>query len=173
MEKRALIGLLMIVGVSMPTHAQQRGTTPAATSATRDEAGSVSAERRVQRYPADRAARLEAARAYLAEADQSPSKRAAAEEHVRAALEVKGDDPAALSLLGQIELTKGNAAAAALHFRSAIRFAPDDAAAHLGLGDALTRLGDEAGATAAFAEYRRIKGLPPLPAEAASPSIAR
>ncbi len=123
---------------------------------------SVKAERELLTKPDDAKLHLEAARAYLAASDASPSKRDAAATHVQRALAKNPNDVDALILMGQIELQGNRPAVAALHLQNAARLAPDNPTARLSLGDALTRLGDETGASAAFAEYRRIMGMPSL-----------
>jgi tetratricopeptide (TPR) repeat protein len=121
------------------------------------------AERELRTRPNDSTMRLATAQAYLAEADASPSKREAAARHVQVLLERSPNDFNALLLMGQIELQKGRPAVAVVHLQNAASLAPNEASVQLTLGDALTSLGDSAGAAAAFAHYRRIMGMAPLP----------
>lgn len=145
----------MATSIADPTRDTQSGRTESTPA-------SVKAERELLKNPDDAKLHLEAARAYLAEADSSPSKRDAAAAHVQRALEKNSSDVDALILMGQIELQRNRPAVAALHLQNAARLAPDNPTAQLSLGDALSHVGDEAGASAAFAEYRRIMGMPPL-----------
>lgn len=125
---------------------------------------SVKAERELARSPGNRDVQLEVAKAHLTEGANIPSRVQAAYTHAVAVLE---DDPAnveALLLAGQTSLLKGDAAGAARYYRAATQADSGNVSAFLGLGDALARLGDERGATAAFAKYRELMGMPPLPA---------
>ena len=130
-------------------------------------ADSVKAERQVAKKPHDRKARLAAARAQLAEGAESRSRVEAAQEHVAAVLEDNPNDVEALVLAGQTSLLKNDAMNAARYYRAAVNADANNATACLGLGDTLTRLGDEPGATAAFARYRALMGMPPLPTSSA------
>ena len=123
------------------------------------------AERELRARPTDSNLRLATAEAYLAEADASPSKREAAARHVQVLLERSPNDVNALLLMGQIELQRNRAAVAVAHLQNAASLAPNEASVQLTLGEALTSVGDSAGAAAAFAHYRRILGMAPLPAD--------
>lgn len=141
-------------------------------TATNDEAGgdkslkglpeSVRAERTLMDKPNDRAAHLQAARAYLAEGAEIASKVDAARAHALAILEDSPNDIEARLIAGQASLLKGEIAVAVRHYQAATLADPKNASAMLGLGDALSRLGDEAGSTQAFAKYRELMGMPPL-----------
>lgn len=123
---------------------------------------SVQAERAVARNPHDRVARIKAAEAYLADGADSPSRAETAHRHALAVLAEYPTDIDALLLAGQTSLLRGDNSAAARYYQAATAADPGNATAFLGLGDALTKLGDEAGATAAFARYRALMGMPPL-----------
>lgn len=120
------------------------------------------AERAVVGAPDDRDARLRAARAQLAAGADKNSHVESAQQHALAVLADHPSDIEALLMAGQTSLLKGDATAAARYYRAATLSHSSTAAAFLGLGDALTRLGDELGATAAFARYRELQGMPPL-----------
>jgi Flp pilus assembly protein TadD len=125
---------------------------------------SVKAERELVRSPGNRDVQLEAARAHLAEGANIPSRVLVAYTHALAVLEDNPADVEALLLAGQTSLLKGDAASAVRYYRAATQADSGNASAFLGLGDALGRQGDEPGATAAFARYRELTGMPPLPA---------
>jgi hypothetical protein len=123
---------------------------------------SVRAERVLAKNPQDRAARLRAARAQLAEGAEVPSRIEAARHHALAVLAESPNDIEALLLAGQTSLLEKDADAAARYYRAATLADVNNATAFLGLGDALSRLGDDTGATAAFARYRALLGMPAL-----------
>jgi Flp pilus assembly protein TadD len=123
----------------------------------------VKAERKLMRKPGDRQARIDAARASLAQGADQPSNVDAAQAHVLAVLAENPNDVESLLLAGQTSLLKNDLQAAARYYRAATLAAPDNPSAFLGLGDALTRLRDEPGANAAFERFRALKGMPPLP----------
>jgi Flp pilus assembly protein TadD len=123
---------------------------------------SIKAERALAKKPADRTARLRAARAQLAEGADVPSRVEAANEHALAVLNESPNDAEALLLAGQTSLLKNDARSAARYYRAATLVDAQNATAFLGLGDALTRIGDEAGANDAFRRYRALMGMPPI-----------
>jgi cytochrome c-type biogenesis protein CcmH/NrfG len=123
----------------------------------------VKAERKLMRKPSDRKARIDAAKANLAQGADEPSNVDAAQAHVLAVLAENPNDVESLLLAGQTSLLKSDLQAAARYYRAATLVAPDNASAFLGLGDALTRLRDEPGANAAFERFRALKGMAPLP----------
>lgn len=123
---------------------------------------SAKAARALAKRPNDRAARLRAARSELAEGAEMPSRVEAAQQHAFAVLEESPNDIEALLLAGQTSLLKNDARSATRYYRAATLADGSNATAFLGLGDALTRIGDEAGASAAFARYRALMGMPPL-----------
>lgn len=121
------------------------------------------AERKVMRRPSDRKTRIEAAKARLTEGADQQANVDAAQAHVLAVLAENPNDVESLLLAGQTSVLKNDFQAAARYYRAATLVAPDNASAFIGLGGALTRLGDEAGASAAFARYRALNGMAPLP----------
>ena len=125
---------------------------------------STKAERTLARKPNDRSARIEAAKAHLAEGADNSAHVDAAQKHAAAVLAERPTDVEALVIAGQTSLLENDLAGAARYYRAATLADPNNATAYLGLGDALTRLGDEPGATAAFGRYRALRGMPPLPA---------
>lgn len=127
---------------------------------------SVRAERALVKKPRDRQARLQAARARLAEGADNASNVEAARNHATQVLADNPNDLEALLLAGQTSILKNDLAAAANYYRQATLANANSAPAFLGLGDVLTRLGDEPGATAAFARYRSLMGMPPLVTQA-------
>lgn len=129
---------------------------------------SVRAERALIKKPRDRQARLQAARARLAEGADNASNVEAARNHATQILADNPNDLEALLLAGQTSILKNDVAAAARYYRQATLVDANSATAFLGLGDALTRFGDEREATAAFARYRALLGMPPLVPAAAS-----
>jgi len=152
--------------VSVPTIAAERTARELAeekAEASLPEA--TRAERAVVRAPGDRSARLRAARAQLAAGADKNSNVESAQQHALAVLADAPTDIDALLLAGQTSLLKGDTTAAARYYRAATLSHSDNATAFLGLGDALTKLGDEAAATAAFARFRALKGMPPLATE--------
>ncbi len=139
-----------------------RKKVPQVTAAEKAAPPSVRAERALLAKPDDLGLLRDTARAYLAEAEASPSKRDAVAQHLERALRQAPNDVVALLLMGQLEIQRDRPAVAILYLQNLVRVAPDNAAAQLALGDALSRVGDENGAARAFAEYRRIQGMPPL-----------
>ncbi|HKE93290.1 MAG TPA: tetratricopeptide repeat protein [Povalibacter sp.] len=129
-------------------------------------AESVQAERALLKNPGDRSARLRAARARLAEDADKRSNVEEAQQHVLEVLRSNPNDTEALMLAGQTSLLKGDAASAVRYYQSAVASDPTNASAQLSLGDALTRTGNEAAATAAFARYRALMGMPALKTDA-------
>lgn len=129
---------------------------------------STRAERVLERKPGDRGARIQAARAYLDEGADDGSRVDEAKEHVLAVLAEHPNDMEALLLAGQTSLLKSDPWSAARYYRAATLVNASNATAFLGLGDALTRIGDDASATAAFARYRELMGMPPLQSPAES-----
>lgn len=125
-------------------------------------ARSVQAERALARGAGSLEAHLEAARAYLAESIDTPSKRAKARKHIGTVLKRQPNNAEALLIAGQIEMLSADWKQAARYFRRATVMAPNNPAAHLALGDALSRLGDEEGAAAAFAAFRAASGMQPI-----------
>ena len=123
---------------------------------------SIKAERAIAKKPADRGARLRAARAQLAEGADVPSRVEAANQHALAALNDAPNDVEALMLAGQTSLLKNDARGAVRYYRAATLVDAQNATAFLGLGDALTRIGDEAGANDAFGRYRALMGMAPI-----------
>jgi cytochrome c-type biogenesis protein CcmH/NrfG len=127
---------------------------------------SAKAERALVKKPNDRATRLQAARAQLNEGAETPSRVETAHKHALAVLEEAPSDVEALMIAAQASLLKNDPRSAARYYRAATLVDANNATAFLGLGDALTRMGDETGATAAFARYRALMGMPPVQAEA-------
>jgi Flp pilus assembly protein TadD len=123
---------------------------------------SIKAERAIAKKPGDRAARVRAARAQLAEGADVPSRVEAAQQHALAVLNESPNDVEALVLAGQTSLLKNDMRSAARYYRAATLVDANNATAFLGLGDALTRMGDEAGANEAFGRYRALLGMPPI-----------
>jgi Flp pilus assembly protein TadD len=164
----AVVGMLAVVAaVSVTTFAAERSAKEREAEA-RAEASlpeMTRAERAVVRAPGDRDARLHAARAQLAAGADKSSHVEAAQQHALAVLAEFPADIDALLLAGQTSLLKGDAMAAARYYRSATASQSSNATAFLGLGDALTRLGDEPGASAAFARFRALQGMPPIATE--------
>jgi cytochrome c-type biogenesis protein CcmH/NrfG len=80
-------------------------------------------------------------------------------------LEDNPSDVEALLIAAQSSLLKSDLAGAERYYRAATQADANSATAFLGLGDVLTRSGDEAGATAAFARYRQLRGMPALSQE--------
>lgn len=124
---------------------------------------SAKAERKAMLRPNDRSARIEAAKAHLAEGADEIANVDAAREHVLAVLAEQPNDAESLLLAGRTSLLKSESAEAARYYRAAIAADPGNASAFLGLGDALTRIGDKTGAAAAFERYRALKGMAPSP----------
>jgi predicted Zn-dependent protease len=123
---------------------------------------SAKAERLLARKSDDRAGHLQAAKAHLLEGAGTPSHVNAAQQHAMAVLAEHPNDVDALLLAGQTSILKGDAATAARYYQAATAADGNNANAFLGVGDALSRLGDEPGATAAFARYRSLMGMPPI-----------
>jgi tetratricopeptide (TPR) repeat protein len=135
----------------------------------RHAAKSAVAERKLLYTPNDLGGRLEAAQAYVLEAQASPSKLDAAWEHVSAVLVADSANVEALLLAAQIESIRGQMPQAQAHYLAATRADPSNAAAFLGLGESWSRLGNEDQASQAYAEYRRLRGLAPIRNEKAVP----
>jgi hypothetical protein len=151
----------LVAGAAQQTQKQPRETqTEDAASAALPE--SAKAERALAKKPTDRAARVRAARAELAEGADVPSRVEAAHQHALAVLNESPNDVEALLIAGQTSLLKDDARSAARYYRAATLLDGQSTTAFLGLGDALTRIGDETGATDAFARYRALMGMPPI-----------
>jgi hypothetical protein len=168
----AVVGMLAVfaAAVSSPALAAERSAKELQAEAKAEAAlpEATRAERAVVRAPGDRNARLRAARAQLAAGADNSSHVEAAQQHALAVLADAPMDIDALLLAGQTSLLKGDAMAAARYYRAATSSQSANAAAFLGLGDALTKLGDETGATAAFARFRALQGMPPLATQPAN-----
>jgi predicted Zn-dependent protease len=123
----------------------------------------VKAERILARQPNNRAARVKAAKERLAQGADNIENVDAAQGHALAVLADHPNDVESLVLAGQTSLLKNDASTAARYYRAATLAAPNNATAFLGLGNALTQMGDETGASAAFANYRSLMGMAPLP----------
>lgn len=170
----AVIALLNLVGPSDTAYAAEAKTKrpptmqpapqPVEETADVNLPESIKAERALVKKPNDKAIHLKAARAHLAEGADNQSRVEAAQQHAVAVLQDHPNDIDALLLAGQTSLLEKDATSAARYYRAATSADANNATAFLGLGDALTRLGDEPGATAAFARYRVLVGLPPLQA---------
>jgi predicted Zn-dependent protease len=159
-----VVGCVGLTGASLAQDPSGAGRGEAASS-NRPTPGSVSAERALAGARGEEdgtAARLDAARAYLAEGVDSPSKLNAAQRHLGALLKRQPANAEALLLAGQIEMLRSKWRAAATYYRRATAAAPSDPTGYLGLGDALTRLGDEEGAARAFAAFRAASGMEPI-----------
>lgn len=164
-----LVGMLALfaAAVSNPTLAAELSAKEREAEAKAEASlpETTKAERAVVRAPGDRDARIRAARAQLEAGAEQSSHVEAAQQHVLAVLAESPGDIDALLLAGQTSLLKGDAMAAARYYRAATVSQSSNAAAFLGLGDALTRLGDESGASAAFARFRALQGMPPIATE--------
>lgn len=127
------------------------------------------AEFLVQLNPTDVPTRLEAARAYLSAARDTPQNVQAAQRHLGEILKLDPNNFEGLLLAGDTAVRQGQTAVAASYYRNAVRVNPNNAGAQLRLGGALERLGDIDGADAAYGAYRQLNQLPPLPPSSGKP----
>jgi hypothetical protein len=67
-------------------------------------------------------------------------------------------------------MLKGQPAVAQLRYQTATAADPNNAAAFLALGETWSRLGNDANASAAYSQYRRLMGLAPVPAPGSQPA---
>lgn len=108
--------------------------------------------------PADPAPKVRAAQIYEVTGDLVAAETAASE-----ALKLDANNIDALLVLGRIAARQQQWDAAAAYSRRATVVEPDNAAAQLDLGQALEKLGDLEGSDIAYAAFRTLRGLPPLP----------
>jgi predicted Zn-dependent protease len=182
--KRLLMsaGLMMCVALCVPALPAEA---PAKTEAQRVDAEraevreleasgaprSVVQERKLRARPNDTAERLKTAEAYLTEGVDTPSKLDAASEHVDAILANDSKNVPALMLAGRIAMLKKEPAVAQAHYQAAAAADPNNAATFLALGETWSRLGNEEQASRAYAEYRRLSGMPPIVTRPAQPAV--
>jgi Flp pilus assembly protein TadD len=175
-RKTSIASLLALaIATASLAHAaeQKKRVPPAETAVSAEEQAvldsalpeAVKAERIVLRKPNDRAARVKAAKERLAQGADNSENVDAAHAHALAVLAEHPTDVESLLLAGQTSLLKNDVTTAARYYRAATLAAPNNDSAFLGLGNALMRMGDEPGSSAAFARYRSLMGMEPVPAE--------
>jgi len=126
-------------------------------------------ERITAKRPADNAAHLAAARHYLEQSYGADSRLVDASRHTSAVLKSDPRNFEALMLSGDIETQRHRPDLAAQHYRNATVANPNSKEAVLALSGALDRAGDSAGAQEAFAKYRQLNGMSPVPGSPAAP----
>jgi Flp pilus assembly protein TadD len=126
-------------------------------------------ERIAMKRPADKAAHLAAARHYLEQSYGADSRLEDASRHVSAVLAAEPSNFDALLLAGDIANRQHRPDVAAQHYSKATLAKPDSKEALLSLAGALDQSGDHAGADAAYAKFRALNGMRPLPADETKP----
>lgn len=122
-------------------------------------------ERKILIDPTDVPARLALAKEYLQAPERLRSQVDAAQEQLAEALRQDPGNAEAAKLSGFAAVREGQYTQAATFYRLAVQANPSDALAQLALGGALDALGDTAGADAAYAAYRQLEQMPPVPTE--------
>jgi len=121
-------------------------------------------ERIAMKRPADKAVHLAAARHYLEQSYGADSRLQDASRHVSAVLAAEPSNFDALMLAGDIANRRHQPDVAAQHYRKATLAKPDSKEALLSLAGVLEQSGDHTGADAAYARFRELNGMRPLPA---------
>jgi len=115
-------------------------------------------ELEARKLPKKAAPKVKAARAYEATGDLQASRTAASE-----ALAREGNNVEAMQVLARLAVREENWGEAAAHLRRAAQLDPNNAATQLALGQALGKIGDQEGSDAAYAAYRSLQGMKPMP----------
>jgi Flp pilus assembly protein TadD len=71
----------------------------------------------------------------------------------------------AIQVLARLAAREENWGEAVVHLRRAAQLEPNNAATQLALGQALEKIGDQSGSDAAYAAYRSLQRMKPVPKE--------
>jgi tetratricopeptide (TPR) repeat protein len=153
--------------VGMPTAPAKAGSDTDPAPGTMPEVARL--ERITAKRPADNAAHLAAARHYLEQSYGADSRLVDASRHANTVLRNDPRNFEALMLSGDIESQRHRPDLAVQHYRNAAVANPDSKEAVLALSGALDRAGDHASAQEAFAKYRQLNGMSPVPGSPAAP----
>jgi Flp pilus assembly protein TadD len=172
--------LLAVLSTDLSTALAQTGSQAQPASPDAETEKDRAAESLVGKGESRTAAREYEAQARANSSDPAPKVRAAmiyeamsdlvaANTAANEALDLDANNVDALLVLGRIAARQQQWDTAVVRFRRATVVKPDNAAAQLDLGQALEKIGDREGSEVAYATYRTLRGLPPLPLDEKTP----